>query len=61
MDDGKGRFKILEEEETHSLSPQQIDALFKVGEEVYVKDSRFRIRSIKLNGDMRLKLLPTAR
>jgi len=61
MDTGNGRFKMLDEFMTKKIidkRPEERERIFRVGEEVQIKGSRFRITHIKERGDMRLKLLP---
>jgi len=61
MDTGKGTFEMLDAINAKKLLGEKKvipEQLFQVGEIVIIKDSRFRIRSIKPDGDMRLKLLP---
>lgn len=59
MDTGKGRFDMMEAQEAERLKqlfPQTANRIFKVGELVHIKDSFFRIKSLKPT-EMRLKLL----
>ena len=60
MDTGEGRFQIFEnaEIEEAGLKKQfpKHGGIFKVGEEVELKGSRFRVKSIKPT-ELRLKLL----
>lgn len=60
MDTGNGHFKMLDgiqelEERTRGMARH--GGIFTVGEEIELKGSRFRIKSIKPN-ELRLKLLP---
>ena len=58
MDSGEGSFKMIDESEARELMENDYPlGIFKVGEEVELKGSRFRIKSIKLK-ELRLKLLP---
>lgn len=59
MDTGKGNFDMMDEgaaERIKRLFPRVADRIFKVGEMVHIKDSFFRIKSIKPD-ELRLKLL----
>ena len=59
MDTGKGSFDMMNEPEAERLKalfPRVADRIFKVGEMVHIKDSFFRIKSIKPD-ELRLKLL----
>ena len=59
MDTGNGNFKMLEENEYNELferKPTRTD-IFKVGEIVTIRDSRFRINKITPK-KMTLRLLP---
>ena len=61
VDSGKGTFNMLTEEQVEAIvdkRPRERERIFKIGEEVTIKNSRFRITHIKERGDMRLKLLP---
>lgn len=64
MDTGEGKFEIFEsdkelKEKMHELWNRYPNhgGVFKVGEEVELKGSRFRVKSVKPN-ELRLKLLP---
>jgi len=59
MDTGKGYFEPFDTlEEFKNLKTEYgIGSVFKVGEEVEIKDSRFRISKIIRNG-LKLELLP---
>ena len=57
MDTGEGRFKPLTKKEIVELDRDQLGYVFYIGEEVKVKDSLFRVKSIKPT-ELRLKLLP---
>ena len=60
MDDGKGNFRMIQDEQLYSQllaeKPDRQD-LFSVGEEVSIKESRFRIVKITPK-KMTLRLLP---
>ena len=62
MDDGKGKFRFAEEETEDAM--RKLEAFhpehggwFRVGEEVELKGSRFRVKAVKPT-ELRLKLLP---
>ena len=58
MDTGEGRFEEIEEKKYDTLKKEVGDTgLFRVGEEVEIRGSKFRIKSIKPT-ELRLKLLP---
>jgi uncharacterized Zn finger protein len=60
MDTGKGKFKefqAMEELENLKQEFPKHGGIFKVGEIVELKGSRFRVKSIKPT-ELRLKLLP---
>lgn len=58
MDTGDGHFKMIEAMEAEQLEKEEYPlGIFKVGEELTVKGSRFRVKSIKLK-ELRLTLLP---
>jgi len=57
MDSGRGHFEEIPEEIYEMANKQHIDSgVFKVGEELDLKGSKFRIKSIKPT-ELRLKLL----
>ena len=58
MDTGEGRFKMIEAVEAARFEAEGYPlGIFKVGEQLIIKGSRFRVKSIKLK-ELRLKLLP---
>ena len=58
MDTGKGTFKMIDELEAQELIENEYPlGIFKRGEILTIKGSRFRVKSIKLK-ELRLKLLP---
>ena len=57
MDTGEGEFKELTTKEAVEFIQQGTTGIFKVGELVVLKESIFRIKSIKPK-ELRLKLLP---
>jgi len=58
MDTGEGHFRMIEEMEARTLAEQNYPlGIFKVGEIITLKGSRFKVKSIKLK-ELRLKLLP---
>ena len=57
MDMGDGNFEMLDKNKVEKLPIEDSNNLFRVGEEVHIKDSRFRIMYIKPK-KMLLKLLP---
>ena len=57
MDTGEGRFRALTKQEVIELDANQLGHVFTVGETVKVKESLFRVKSIKPT-ELRLKLLP---
>ena len=57
MDTGEGEFKELTTKEAVKFIQQGTTGIFKVGELVVLKESIFRIKSIKPK-ELRLKLLP---
>jgi uncharacterized Zn finger protein len=64
MDTGEGKFEMFENDEEVKKRMHELwnrypkhGGVFKVGEEVELKGSRFRVKSIKPN-ELRLKLLP---
>ena len=58
MDTGEGTFKEIKEAEAKLLEEQNYPlGIFKRGEILTLKGSRFRVKSIKLK-ELRLKLLP---
>lgn len=61
MDTGEGHFEMLEnKKEELELLKQKFPkhgGVFKIGEEVELKGSKFRVKSIKPN-ELRLKLFP---
>ena len=58
MDTGEGSFRMIQEAEAKLLEEENYSlGIFKVGEELTIKGSRFRVKSIKLK-ELRLKLLP---
>lgn len=66
MDTGKGEFAIVDEE-NEGIRQQMMETLerqhpnhggwFRVGEEIEIKGSRFRVKAVKPK-ELRLKLLP---
>lgn len=60
MDTGKGHFKQLSKDELHKLmkvnSDRPVDGIFIEGEELLIKNSRFKVQSIRPK-KMILKLL----
>ena len=58
MDTGEGRFRPLKESEVAVLDNGQLLRVFRLGEVLRVKDSLFRVKSIKPT-ELRLKLLPS--
>ena len=59
MDTGKGRFEPIDAVDVRQLiknSDRPVDGLFTVGEELLIKNSRFRVQSIRPK-KMILKLL----
>ena len=56
MDTGEGTFRLIAEEERAGLVEEDLKWVFEIGEEVQVKDSKFRVVAI---GDryIRLQLL----
>ena len=60
MDDGLGRLRMLEDEEVRELGgPGKMDTMehyFRVGEEVQIKGSTFRVQRVSPKG-LRLKVL----
>jgi uncharacterized Zn finger protein len=68
MDTGKGYFDEIGENKAKEIQAQlakHLDkpigpSVFHVGETLIVKNSKFRVKSIKLKpGELRLRLLPT--
>jgi uncharacterized Zn finger protein len=57
MDNKKGNFDFLKSEEVSELSESQQNDLFRVGEVVEIKNSRFRVQKI-WNNKIQFKLLP---
>ena len=58
MDDGQGNFIPLKDEEAKREQDRgNAGRIFRVGEVVKIKDSTFRVKSIKPK-ELRLKLLP---
>ena len=58
MDTGEGTFKKIDAMKAQQLIKDEYPlGIFKVGEELTIKGSRFRVKSLKLK-EMRLKLLP---
>lgn len=62
MDDGRGRFRMLSEQEAKPLVENEfqglpVDHFFRTGEVVELKGSKFRVKSISPKG-LKLKLLP---
>jgi hypothetical protein len=68
MDDGKGTFQVLKSQDELNEKMDAIKAAmeekypnhggwFKVGEEIELRGSRFRIKAVKPT-ELRLKLLP---
>ena len=58
MDTGEGYFSMIGERKAKMLAEQNYPlGIFKLGETIILKGSRFRIKSIKLK-ELRLKLLP---
>jgi len=58
MDTGEGNFRRIDAFEARKLENEDYPlGIFKVGEIVMLKGSRFRVKSIKLK-ELRLKLLP---
>lgn len=63
MDSGKGRFEMLEEEKANAYlsgeieKPERAGGIFKVGEELEIRGSKFRVRKITKK-DLILRLLP---
>ena len=62
MDNGEGRFKMLEDLDIKTLKNARLEfpnhgGIFTVGEIVILKGSRFRVKSIKPT-ELRLKLMP---
>jgi len=61
MDDGKGNLRAVEEVEARRIamsgSPAEKARLFTVGEEVSIRESRFRIDNISAS-HLSLKILP---
>nr|MBC8360894.1 hypothetical protein [Candidatus Desulfatibia profunda] len=62
MDNGEGRFKMLEDLESETLKNAHRKfpnhgGVFTIGEIVTLKGSRFRVKSIKPT-ELRLKLMP---
>ena len=61
MDDGKGRFREVEEAELYQILERgkgtEIPYLFRVGEELTIKGSRFKVRNITPK-KLILRLLP---
>lgn len=57
MDTGKGDFVRVTEEDVKNLSINYRSRIFEVGEEVKIKDSRFKVMAIGKR-EMRLRLLP---
>ncbi len=59
MDTGDGNFRMLNETEAHFLrnDPDQRTSVFSIGEEVMIKDSRFKIVKITPK-KLTLRLLP---
>lgn len=62
MDDGRGRFRMLSEQEAKPLVENEsqglpVDHVFRTGEVVELKGSKFRVKSISPKG-LKLKLLP---
>lgn len=62
MDTGEGRFRMLSESEVSSMMLQEPGRqdVFKVGEELRIKDSHFRITKITRK-KMMLRILPRAK
>ena len=59
MDNGKGRFEMINESKARELIENDYPlGIFRVGEIIELKGSRFRIKSVKLK-ELRLKLLPS--
>ena len=66
MDTGSGKFKEFDAKDEEEFEKKKLKlfeqypkhgGVFKIGEEVELKGSRFRVKSIKPN-ELRLKLLP---
>ena len=58
MDRGNGKFEMISDLKAQELIENDYPlGIFKVGETVMLKGSRFRVKSIKLK-ELRLKLLP---
>lgn len=57
MDNGKGRFNPIEDEKYEKQMGLNKPMVFKVGEILEIRGSRFRIAYIQNNGKMVLKLL----
>lgn len=66
MDTGNGKFKEFEAKDDEEFEEKKLKlfeqypkhgGVFKIGEEVELKGSKFRVKSIKPN-ELRLKLLP---
>ena len=59
MDTGKGRFEEFSIEDLNEMQEKHPDhgGWFRVGEEVELKGSRFRVKAVKPT-ELRLKLLP---
>jgi len=61
MDTGEGRFEMIAEARAKSLIEENYPlGIFRVGEEVELKGSRFRVKSVKPK-ELRLKLLPQSK
>lgn len=60
MNQGDGTFKMLDEAAIKEImgKPNLANDIFREGETVQIRNSKFRITAIRPNGNMRLKLLP---
>jgi hypothetical protein len=60
MDTGKGEFEEVEDAKADYLQKQGVMGFFKVGEELVIKGSHFKVQGIRPKR-LILKLLPSAR
>ena len=57
MDTGNGMFEMLDKKQVDNLPKEDANNLFRIGEIVKIKQSRFRVHAIKPR-KLILKLLP---
>ena len=56
MDQGNGTFRQVSDIELEMIDEKLVSRIFSVGEELKIKDSRFRVKAIGRR-EMRLRLL----